>query len=147
MIATPGLSFPVRLPQLTDGKGGPSVPLPWAGSKGEAMNDQARGDRPRNPHFDDLRQVWSDQWSGEYVPPHSGYWTQFNEKWALWKDNYVSQVMPYGMRDHFAGPSAEWLDYNTASFVEKIGGSFNLDRPFERSFFRDGTILDIACGL
>jgi SAM-dependent methyltransferase len=111
------------------------------------MNGQARGDRHRNPHFDDLRQVWSDQWSGQYVPPPRGYWAQFNEKGALWKDNYVSHVMPHGMRNHFAGPSAEWLAYNTTSFVEKTGGSFNLDRPFERSFFRDRTILDIACGL
>lgn len=106
-----------------------------------------RGGLLCNPHFDDHRLVWSDEWSGLYSPPPAGYWTQFNEKWALWKNNYTSQHMPQGMQNHFAEPTKDWLAYNSASFLEKTGGSFNLDRPFSRDFFRDKDILDVACGL
>jgi SAM-dependent methyltransferase len=111
------------------------------------MEDQPNGTRPRNPHFDDRRLVWSDAWCGKYTPPPRGYGAEFNEKWSLWKNDHVSQKLPQGVRNHFTGPGPEWLPHNTSCLVERTGGSFSLDRPFDRAFFRDRDVVDIACGL
>lgn len=112
---------------------------------------------PRNPHFDDDRVIWSNEYSGQYVP--IAYDVQFDDQWRLFLERAV------GFRDHtgveisdafindrifeltgvrdYIAPSE---DETAAGKNRDIGGRLYLEPKFPIDFFKGKSCLDIGCG-
>lgn len=112
---------------------------------------------PRNPHFDDNRVVWSDEYSGQYVP--IAYDVQFDDQWRLFleraigfrdhtgveiSDNFINDRIYEltGVKDYIAtSPDIPGAEQN-----RDIGGKLYLEPKFPIDFFQGKRCLDIGCG-
>jgi 2-polyprenyl-3-methyl-5-hydroxy-6-metoxy-1,4-benzoquinol methylase len=124
---------------------------------------------PRNPHFDDERIVWSDNYSGQYAPVE--YDQQFDRQWKLFlehktgfhehsgvetNDEYIDDrieditgLKDFLLRKRFGifTPAATVLTGRLWREKQRaIGGRLNLDPRFPVTFFQGKRCLDIGCG-
>ncbi len=105
----------------------------------------------RNPHFDDNRVVWLDEYSGVYKPPV--YDDQFELQWKL---------ALQGNADYFDTPGASTDDAYVADRVyEWTGehpnggntfshpgmGSYVLDHPIDPNLIKGKRCIDVGCGM
>lgn len=112
---------------------------------------------PRNPHFDDNRVVWSDEYSGQYMP--IAYDVQFDDQWRLFLERAV------GFRDHTGVEiSDDFIDDRIFELTgvrdylatrkgvtrseqnRDIGGRLYLEPKFPIDYFEGKRCLDIGCG-
>jgi SAM-dependent methyltransferase len=106
-----------------------------------------------NPHFDENRIAWRDEYSGLYQPPPSGYSDQFELQWKLALD---------GRPGYFDNPGAstddafiddrvyEWTGEHPrglAGFANDTMGIRKLDVPIDPQLISGKRAIDIACGL
>src|SRR5947208_623911 len=107
----------------------------------------------RNPHFDDLRIVWRDEYSGRYDPPPSGYQEQFDLEWKLALE---------GRPGYFDNPGAstedayiddriyEWTGKHpngVTRFTDARMGIRKLDIVLNTDLIAGKDAIDIGCGL
>ena len=106
-----------------------------------------------NPHFDDNRVVWKDEYSGIYQPVN--YSEQFDHEWRLFLENKT------GFKQHTGVETEDiWIndrifdltgvdDYLKLKIKDtdrNVGGRQNLDLRFAPNFFEGKLCLDAACG-
>jgi len=106
-----------------------------------------------NPHFDENRIVWRDEYSGKYEPPPSGYENQFDLEWKLAIE---------GRPGYFDNPGAstgdayiddriyEWTGKHPrqlAGFADGGMGVRRLDIPIDPALIAGKTAIDVGCGL
>ncbi len=110
----------------------------------------------RNPHFDDGRIVWRDEYSGRYEAPRSGYDDEFEVKWrlALDQDDYYqgpgARVDDESVKDRvfeWTGTRPGTPESGQASSADASGGVKPLDKTVPIDLIRDKECIDIACGL
>ena len=106
-----------------------------------------------NPHFDQQRVIWNNDYSGEYQPiDYSG---EFDPQWKL----FLEQRRGF---THHTGVETEaaWIDDRVygltghrgvlvpgnATDGRTVGGRQHLDLRFGLDYFRDKRCIDIACG-
>ncbi|MGA1223295.1 MAG: class I SAM-dependent methyltransferase [Phycisphaerales bacterium] len=124
---------------------------------------------PRNPHFDDKRVVWSDEYSGVYAPV--AYDEQFDDQWRLFldretgfcdhtgvetSDEYIDDRIAEltGVRDVLwrrkwgaLAPLIGRISGRTARAERRgIGGRLWLEPKFALDFFEGRRCLDAGCG-
>ncbi len=108
----------------------------------------------KNPHFDDNRVIWKDQYSGLYSPVD--YTTQFDAEWRLFLEKKI------GFAEHSGVEIGDpWIDdriydltgvegvlcpNNSSGPDRGIGGRQQLDLTFSVDHFRGKRCLDAACG-
>ncbi len=118
----------------------------------EVTEPTAVSDHVTNPHFDEVRVVWSDDYSGRYEPPPRPYSQRFDLQWKLALENYpdYSNHPGVGVDDAYiddriyesTGKHPGRDDYQDAS-----AGSRVLDRPLDVDLIRDRDCVDIGCGM
>lgn len=108
-----------------------------------------------NPHFNQNRIIWEDQYSGEYKPVD--YSVQFDDQWRLFLEKKV------GFQQHTGVETAdEWVDdrifeltgvsgmLNTEKpgdyHSRSTGGLLQLEPKFPVTFFEKKRCLDVGCG-
>lgn len=126
-------------------------------------------DSPRNPHFDDGRVIWRDEYSGQYEP--IAYEEQFDPQWRMFlegvrgfhhhtgvetSDEYVDDRIAEltGMRDYLLrqqlGDRADQVAIETgrreACERRAVGGRLYLEPKFPIDYFRGKYCIDIGCG-
>ncbi len=112
---------------------------------------------PRNPHFDDHRVLWRDDYSGTYEPVP--YDEQFDAQWRLFLEGRP------GFNPHPGASTAdEWIADRIIDLIgsdgghgspggdsersgaRDLGGRLKLDLHFSPDHFRGKTCLDVGCG-
>lgn len=106
-----------------------------------------------NPHFDENKVVWRDEYSGKYAPPPTGYHEQFDLEWKLALE---------GRAGYFYNPGActedsyvddriyEWTGKHPRGLNGFADGSMayrKLDIPVDPALIAGKKVIDIACGL
>jgi SAM-dependent methyltransferase len=108
---------------------------------------------PINPHFDDQRVVWKDEYSGLYEPVN--YSEQFDHEWRLFLENKAGFKQHTGVETNDAWINDRIFDLtgveNYLNLVSKaenrdMGGRQNLDLRFSSQYFQGKRCLDAACG-
>ncbi len=124
---------------------------------------------PRNPHFDDQRVVWSDEYSGAYLPV--AYDQQFDDQWRLFlerktgfcdhtgvetSDEYIDDRIAEltGVRDvlhrrkwRALAPLMARISGRAARQERRgIGGRLWLEPKFDINYFQGKRCLDAGCG-
>jgi SAM-dependent methyltransferase len=104
-----------------------------------------------NPHFDQNRIVWSDEYSGQYESPV--YDEQFELQW---------KIALGGNQEYFNNPGAstedkyiddrvyEWTGKHPSSgdgFYDGTMGSRVLDHPLDPALIKGKKCIDIGCGM
>ena len=107
----------------------------------------------RNPHFDEHKVVWSDEYSGTYGPPPTGYDEQFDLQWKLALE---------GRSEYFDNPGTstddvyiddrvyEWTGKHPrglSGFADASMGIRKLDVPVDPALIAGKNVIDIACGM
>jgi SAM-dependent methyltransferase len=108
----------------------------------------------QNPHFDENKVVWRDEYSGRYAPPPTGYYEQFDLEWKLALE---------GRPGYFDNPGActedpyiddriyEWTGKHpkvlTAGFADGSMGYRKLDVSVDPVLIAGKKAIDIGCGL
>src|SRR5271167_3828417 len=131
--------------------------------------DRGESASPRNPHFDDERIVWSDNYSGLYAPVD--YAQQFDRQWKLFlernpgfhenpgvetNDEFIDDRIEdvTGVKDFLlqkkfgiVAPAVSMLTGRLWREKQRaIGGRLYLDPKFPITFFQGKRCLDIGCG-
>ena len=106
-----------------------------------------------NPHFDENRVAWRDEYSGRYGPPPTGYDEQFDLQWKLAFE---------GRSEYFDNPGTstddayiddrvyEWTGKHPAGltgFADSSMGIRKLDIPLDPALIAGKKVIDIACGM
>lgn len=106
-----------------------------------------------NPHFDEAKVIWSDEYSGKYGPPPTGYHKQFDLEWKLALE---------GRAGYFDNPGAstadeyiddrvyEWTGVHPRAltgFADTSMGVRRLDVPVDPGLIAGKRAIDIGCGL
>ncbi len=124
---------------------------------------------PRNPHFDDARVVWSDEYAGLYAPV--AYDEQFDDQWRLFlerktgfcdhtgvetSDEYiddriaeltgVSNVLYRRKWGMFASLMSRLSGRSDRQERRGVGGRLWLEPKFAIDFFQGKRCLDAGCG-
>ncbi len=122
-----------------------------------------------NPHFDQDRVVWRDEYGGQYEPVNYG--SQFDEEWRLFlekkvgfhkhtgvetSDPYIDDriheltgVRGYLERQRYGAlyPLVAWLLRRIGAHRRReVGGRLYLEPKFPIDFFEDKFCLDVGCG-
>jgi len=105
-----------------------------------------------NPHFDENRLIWSDEYSGRYEPPPRPYSEQFDLQWKLALDNHPRYVNHPGADlddPYIADRIYEWTGEHPSGdrFHDASAGTRVLDRPLAVDVIRDRECVDIGCGM
>jgi SAM-dependent methyltransferase len=105
----------------------------------------------RNPHFDEDRLVWRDEYSGQYDPP--AYDEQFDLQWKIALE---------GNAEYYANPGAsvddsyiedrvyEWTGKHPTrekGFYDASMGIRVLDNPIDPALINGKQCIDIGCGM
>jgi 2-polyprenyl-3-methyl-5-hydroxy-6-metoxy-1,4-benzoquinol methylase len=123
----------------------------------------------RNPHFDDARILWKDEYSGQYKPV--AYEEQFDDQWRMFlnkergfrdhtgvetSDEYIDDRIAEitGVRDFLLkrefGERAEEVAISTGRKARAerrgVGGRLYLEPKFPIDYFQDKSCIDIGCG-
>lgn len=106
-----------------------------------------------NPHFDDHRAIWKDEYSGLYEPVN--YSEQFDHEWRLFLENKNGFKQHTGVETDDVWINDRIFDLTGVenylgldSQIENrdIGGRQNLDLRFSPIYFKGKRCLDVACG-
>ncbi len=122
-----------------------------------------------NPHFDQDRVVWRDEYGGQYEPVNYG--SQFDEEWRLFlekkvgfhkhtgvetSDPYIDDrireltgVRGYLERQQYGAlyPLVKWFRIVSGAQIRRwVGGRLYLEPKFPIDFFEDKACLDVGCG-
>lgn len=105
-----------------------------------------------NPHFDDGLVVWSDEYSGRYQAPATGYSEQFDLQWQLCLDgNEDFHRAPGASVDdrYIADRIYDWTGKHPADVrsYDSSAGARPLDHPLEINLIQGKDCIDIGCGL
>jgi 2-polyprenyl-3-methyl-5-hydroxy-6-metoxy-1,4-benzoquinol methylase len=125
--------------------------------------------QPRNPHFDDNRVLWKDEYSGQYAPV--AYEEQFDAQWRMFlnrdrgfrdhtgvetDDEYIDDRIAEltGVRDFLLkrqyGDRAEQVAIETGRKARAerrgVGGRLYLEPKFPTNYFQGKSCIDIGCG-
>jgi SAM-dependent methyltransferase len=106
-----------------------------------------------NPHFDDHRVIWKDEYSGVYAP--IDYSSQFDPQWKLFLEQRRGFTRHTGVET-----DDEWIDDRVYDLTghhgvvvsgadesgRNMGGRQRLDLRFSLDYFRGKRCIDIACG-
>jgi SAM-dependent methyltransferase len=107
----------------------------------------------KNPHFDDHRVVWKDEYSGIYKPVD--YSEQFDHEWRLFLENKTGFIKHTGVETDdkwindriFDLTGVEnYLNLDSQAENRDTGGRQNLDLRFSPQYFKGKRCLDAACG-
>jgi 2-polyprenyl-3-methyl-5-hydroxy-6-metoxy-1,4-benzoquinol methylase len=123
----------------------------------------------RNPHFDDGRILWRDEYSGQYASV--AYEEQFDAQWRMFldrergfrdhtgvetSDEYIDDRIAEltGVRDFLLkkqfGDRAEQVAIETGRSARAerrgVGGRLYLEPKFPLDYFKDRSCIDIGCG-
>lgn len=123
----------------------------------------------RNPHFDDGRVLWKDEYSGEYLPV--AYEDQFDRQWQLYlegvrgfhdhtgvetSDEYIDDriheitgVRHFLLKRQYADRAEEVArESGRWERAERrgVGGRLYLEPKFPLDYFQEKSCLDIGCG-
>lgn len=112
----------------------------------------------KNPHFDDNRVIWKDEYSGLYEPIN--YSEQFDQQWRLFLENKIGFTKHTGVETDDAwvddrifdltgirGLSNQNINENScASSHRETGGNQTLNLQFSADHFKNKECLDAACG-
>jgi SAM-dependent methyltransferase len=106
----------------------------------------------RNPHFDDDRIVWSDEYSGQFEPPSTGYDAEFELQWkiALEQDREFFVAPGASTDDRYIDDRIyEWTGKHPTrnDFFDPTMGSRVLDHPLQPELIRGKRCADVGCGL
>jgi SAM-dependent methyltransferase len=105
----------------------------------------------RNPHFDDGLVVWSDEYSGRYAPPPTGYSEQFDLQWdlALQRSDYYDYPGASVEDSYIRDRVYEWTGKPPADdgSYEPPPGIRPLDRPVDPALIAGRDCIDIGCGM
>jgi len=140
-----------------------------AGGK-EGGAEGSVGSAVTNPHFDEDRVVWRDEYSGLYAPVDYG--SQFDDQWRLflegkvgfnrhtgvetsdpWIDERIHELT--GTRGFIEGRKLGRLRYQMLTLYRRltrqdrpmgIGGRLYLEPKFPIDFWRGKYCLDLGCG-
>ena len=119
-----------------------------------------RKSSPRNPHFDEDRIIWSDDYSGLYEPVHYG--EQFDAQWRFFLEKRtgfynhtgVETSDPYiedrifeltGVPNYISRKRAQEATVHPDPDRD-IGGRLYLEPKFPVDFFEGKRCLDLGCG-
>lgn len=103
-----------------------------------------------NPHFDQNRIIWKDEYSGLYEPP--AYDQQFDLQWKIALE---------GNKEYFENPGTstddkyiedrvfEWTGEHPtrAGYYDPSMGSRVLDKPLDKKLIKDKKCIDVGCGM
>lgn len=104
-----------------------------------------------NPHFDEDRVVWKNEYSGKYSPPPD-YSNEFELQWKLaveniegYFDNPGASTEDIYIRDRVY----EWTGkaLNKGGMHDKRLGARKLDNPIDGNLIKGKKCIDIGCGL
>ena len=105
----------------------------------------------RNPHFDDGRVVWSDEYSGLYEPPQ--YEEQFELQWNIalnGNPEYFDNPGASTEDDYIADRVYEWTGQHPSGqdrFSDPSMGSYVMDKPIDPELIRGKKCIDVGCGM
>jgi SAM-dependent methyltransferase len=105
----------------------------------------------RNPHFDDHRVAWSDQYSGQYLPPV--YEQEFELQWniALNGNPEYYQNPGTSLDDHYIDDRVyEWTGVHPRGFDGFGDGSMSvrrLDHTIPTDLISGKKCVDVGCGM
>jgi SAM-dependent methyltransferase len=100
----------------------------------------------KNPHFDEGRLVWNDDYSGVYSPPPDTYDRQFDEKWSL----FLSETDGSGRFNvgHGARTDDENVEYLAFEWTASEGTPHSryLKGVVDPALIAGKTCMDAGCG-
>jgi SAM-dependent methyltransferase len=105
-----------------------------------------------NPHLDQGRVVWSDEFAGEYNAPSSGYSEEFELQWKLALDGRVGFYEHSGASvedEHIDDRIYEWTGHypKDADSFDASSGARPLDHPISTGLIERKKCIDIGCGM
>jgi SAM-dependent methyltransferase len=105
-----------------------------------------------NPHFDQGRVVWRDEYSGQYGPPDMGYSEQFDLQWKTaleGNEEYFATPGASTADDHIDDRVYEWTGKHPrgSGFRHSGDGVRVLDHVIDPSLIRGKRCIDIGCGM
>jgi len=109
--------------------------------------------KPINPHFDDERVIWKDEYSGLYEPVNYG--EQFDDEWRLFLEGKTGFTKHTGVETDLAWINDRIFDLTgienqlglpVDSTNRDVGGRQNLELRFSPRYFEGKKCLDVACG-
>jgi SAM-dependent methyltransferase len=104
-----------------------------------------------NPHFDENLVVWSDEYSGRYNPPPTGYGEQFDLQWkrAIEGDKHYFEYPGASTDDEYIEDRVyQWTGTHPSSrgFMDDRGVRV-LDVPLNPDLIKGKRCIDIGCGI
>jgi SAM-dependent methyltransferase len=106
-----------------------------------------------NPHFDEGKVIWRDEYSGRYDPPPTGYHEQFDLEWNLalkGRPGYFDNPGASTADEYIDDRVYEWTGVHPRGlngFADNSMGVRKLDVPVERGLIAGKRAIDIGCGL
>jgi SAM-dependent methyltransferase len=106
----------------------------------------------KNPHFDDNRLIWRDEYSGQYDSPESGYADQFETQWMLGLQSREGYYRHPGIcvdDDYISDRIYEWTGHHPrgVEHYDASCGARPLDHPISVSLIEGKECADIGCGM
>ena len=106
----------------------------------------------KNPHFDENRVIWKDEYSGQYATPETGYSEQFDLQWNLALKNLDGYYETPGasVEDKYIDDRVyEWTGQypGDTSNYDASSGSRPMDHTVDPALIKDKKCADFGCGI
>ncbi|MCG8466710.1 MAG: class I SAM-dependent methyltransferase [Gemmatimonadetes bacterium] len=106
-----------------------------------------------NPHFDEERIVWSDDYSGRYEPPPGAYDDQFDDKWRLVLEDATGEQgyndgIGVRMDDHWITRCVyDWIGEWREEGDPPTDLTRHLSRDVDPTLIDGKRCIDVGCGM
>ena len=106
----------------------------------------------KNPHFDEDRLVWRDEYSGKYEAPVDGYGEQFDLQWKLGlegRPGYYDHPGASVEETYIDDRIFEWTGRHPKGekYYDSSCGARPLDHPIDEKLIRGRDCIDVGCGM
>ena len=106
----------------------------------------------KNPHFDENRVIWKDEYSGEYETPETGYSEQFDLQWNLALKNLDGYYETPGasVEDNYIDDRVyEWAGTHPGNIgdYDASTGSRPMDHKVDPALIKGKKCADFGCGI